>query len=48
MGPKSFSRVGKSVHGHFKSATCTNFFSNILILMCFNILGVKAESCSDN
>ena len=48
MGPKSFSRVSKSVYGHCKSPTCTIFFCNILILMCFNILDVKAESCSDN
>ena len=48
MGPKSFSRVSKSVYGHFKSATCTIFFCNILILMCFNILDVKTESCSGN
>ena len=47
MGPKSFSRVSKSVHGHFKSATCTYYFCNILFLMCFNILHIKDGSCSD-
>ena len=43
MGPKSFSRVSKSVHGHSKSATCTYYFCNILFLICFNILHLNAE-----
>ena len=48
MEPKSFSRVSNSVYDYFKSAICTTFSCTFLILMCFNILDVKAESCSDN
>ncbi|CAH3182879.1 unnamed protein product, partial [Porites lobata] len=43
VGPKSFSRVSKSVHGHSKSATWTYYFCNILFLICFNILHLNAE-----
>ena len=43
MGPKSFSRVSKSVHGHSKSATCSYYFCNILFFICFNILPLNAE-----
>ena len=43
MGPKSFSRVSKSVHGHSKSATCTYYFCNILFLICFKILHLNVE-----